>query len=447
MSVCPYCGAEVAEGATLCNNCFNTIDGTSTIQNKKIVGARKPLIAVIALLVVAAVILALLFWCLSPSKRLDRSIQKTTDALSEQITKQEQLKNLANTLEDLSRKRKFEASVKELGDTDGFTANFCYDGRGKKMEGSLSLDGIGNDAAFFYMDRNALQFQIPAISSDVYRVSLKDLKKKLGKSIFSNIIGSESIKGIPLDFFDNMNNRTKGFYKTWKSFWKTVKVETRDKRGDYTVYHVTWNMQDLAKLLQNGEKGLIGPAIMKQLRKLDGDCVCSVDKNGFLRQAELMVGGDILTIELLGEDNPWTTFQVVSTIKGSALLKGGVEADGTKLHIDLQADNNEPIIDISYNNMSDDFLLCFPGFSARGKMSGDKDSSQIIIDQTGKNELQLQLGRLGDRPERLAKKPIDLLDMNATEAGKLLIQIGANQEKVRECINQLVEFFQIILYY
>lgn len=446
MSVCPYCGAEVAEGAMMCDSCFSPLDGSSPVQKKKNGGSKGALIGAIALLViVVAAAAVLLIWGLSPSARLNRSIHKTTDALAGQITKQEQLDELADHLENVTEKHKYEASVTNGSASGGYTVSFRYNGRSKKMDGSLAVGGSGKDAAYFYVNKSTLQVQFPGISGEIFQVSLKDLKKKLSSSVLSGFIGSDIIDIIPEDFFGDMNDRTKGLDQAWKSFWKIVEVETRDKQGEYRVYHMSWNMQDLANLIQSGDKGLLSGPIMEQLRKLDGDCVCYVDKKGYLRQAELLVGGDVLTIELLGEDNPWMHFRVVSTVKGSALLEGGVEADGEHLRIYLQAANAAPVIDISYENSSGNFVFVIPGISARGKLNSDRNASRLSFGQEGKGDLTVQVGTLQDSPDRLGKHPIDVLELNLAEVTKLGIQFGGKTEEIRSLITQLVEFFQEVL--
>ena len=447
MATCPNCGAILSKKDTVCGICGAALQSSGSSRSSRPHGGGKPRIFVIVLAIVAILgaVSVGAANLLIPSEKLDRAIQKTSNAFLEQIEAQSQLDKAYQTMQSCVANRKFSMFIDANTDVV-MNASMNYNGARKTMDGNLQFGGSNSDRVIeYYFDKKIVQFALPAITQDTYGFALKDLQNSTVGSALSRLISLGDMQNLPEEPFSVLETKSESLQKTWSRFWKIVDVETRTKQNGETSYTVSWNTAELSKLLLEDAPGLLSEPIMNILSEIDGSCVCYVNKKGYLYQVDALVAGDLFTFELSGKDNPWESFSLRSTLGNQPLFSGEVCSDAGGLHIGFyDAENQNAVFQIEYDNATSALQITAGDYWLEGRLQASKESVDLTIYTEDGGEYSLQFSHLLEKPDKITRDYVDLLSLNGEEAARLLIQIGANSEVFQECYESFVQYLGML---
>lgn len=446
MATCPYCGTSNPDGATSCEVCGGTLPTqTAARKTKKGKSGKNGPIRAIVSAILALTVLGgggvLGYQTFSASGRLDRAIRKTYKQLITEVRETEPLKYAWDHLEYVTKHGRLSLNAELTRGSDHVTAELHYSQPRKAIRGSIDFSaGSTSGSTEFSVINDVLQLEFPSISRDVYGISLKKNARSSAAGSVMDLFGVDLLSVVPENPISSLKQATTGLEKTWKKVWKYVSVESRSKQGELSVFRASWSERELQNLIRDKEIGGVGKWLIEFLTKIDGGCMCYVNKKGTLVRVEAVIGTDIYTLSLDGTDQLWETFTISSTVQGKELMKGGVNSDDAQFHAWLNL-GSESVLDLSYQTSSGKFTYVLPNASGFGRLTGDKTSASVELDLDG-TALKLEFGKPWQTPKRLATKYINIQKMSVGEIARLAIQFGTHSGELKEYLRILSSYLQ-----
>lgn len=438
MSTCIYCGAENADGAPVCIACGSQLPVSTSIQKKKKKRKKSgltPMKLILLLVLIVGILAAGVLWLLdhfSPSSRLNRAFDQTFNTLEEQIRSLDSVNNAAEVLDRMMDRKKATFYVERTAAGDnGFTLSLDINEKKKALEGQLQTSGDSPVRLRFAMKKDIFQFAMPDIAPDVYGLSLEELSDSLVVQSLQSLLGTNLSTVLPSNMSDILSEYLSLGQDVWDEFWEAVKVESLDKRNDYSVYKVSWSMKDLSELQQKDTDGLLADAFYRLLNKIDGGCTCYVNQRGQVSKVEAAVGANLYTVSLSEQGNLWENFAVSSTGSEKPVLEGKVLVSGQSLQASLHANGSENLFDLNYRGDTRTFEFRTSSLQLKGSLDADGDTVKLQLDGDGTSKTTVEFGELSETPELLSKKYVDLMDIGLGEISELAIRFATNSEKIK----------------
>lgn len=448
MKFCPNCGCGNDDFSSLCTNCGSAL-GTSDApgRKKRTRGSGKILKVIAAVAAVGALGGGIFAGVkLLGGNTLSRAYRRTTVAIAEEANQQKGISAVTGLLEKYENHGKYTLVFGYENSALAADLSCNYSRSAKLMDGELRYTdhqtAIGLD---YSVKKDVIQFTIPGVVQDVYGFSVDKLGTKLNHSPIGKLLPIDFSALSDLNFFQktnaakSLNKLTKGKLNVLKD---SVKIQYLDKRtlslgGESQtckMYQVTWNEQALNEVLQSLAKNPVLGKLVGFLKdiipKIDGDCRCYINKDGYLVGIDLVSLGSKYFFVMEGQENPWDKFSLTITS-----LSGEIrEYTGGLFHTDsgmqLYLKNQEDLF-FGLDYSADGKFSVYTdkhGTIAYGTMlaSGGQLDLELNLDSAmmGPQKLTCSVSELTDTPEKLAKYYVDLLDMNLADWQRLLLDLG-----------------------
>lgn len=449
MKTCVFCGTTNDDSADVCSVCGGALPDSgyssgSAGRKKSGAGSKVWLIVLGAVLACAAVVL--LIFVLSPKLSLARSSKETFQLLPRAIEAKSDVvfsKQLTKKVSD----GKFSAQLEWSNATATVATDFAYSRPRKIISGTARIaDSQSNlDLSLRYsVDKNIVEVSFAENGFNVYGFKRKDFAEKYGNSMVSTLASNmpESSGLSVLQKQPVASDFSTQFKKTCNAFLKSVEVERLGKTTIYIndaarecrAYKLKWGEEAAKKftdfLSSNGLSTVLSEKLIPIISKIEPECICYVDKNGKLAGVDFVYIGQQCSFALAGESNPWDSFtlKVGSVYGGTVIYSGGIVRDGNMLYISLE-NGTDVLFQLAYNTSTGEYVLNTKNYSEllRGQFlsSSGKFTFAVYFDDAGDTScLKLTVSELDAKPERLAKKYIDILDMSLSDWQRLLLDIG-----------------------
>lgn len=448
MKYCPNCGCENEDFSSLCTNCGSALGTAEAPGRKKRNRGSGKILKILAAVAAAGALGGGIFAGvkLLGGNTLSRAYQRTTSAIVEEANEQKGISAVTGLLEKYEDQGKYTLEIGYQNSTLEADLSCDYSRSAKLMDGELRFaDGQSEIVLDYSVKKDVVQFTVPGVVQDVYGFSVNKLGDKLDKSPVTKLLPIDFSALSDLNFFQktnaakSLNKLTKGKLDILKD---SVKIQYLDKRplslgGESQtckMYQVTWNEQAVNDLLQSFSKnpvlGKLAGFLKDIVPKIDGDCRCYINKDGYLVGIDLVSLGSKYFFVMEGDENPWDKFSLTITS-----LSGEIrEYTGGLFHTDagmqLYLKNQEELFfgldyatDGKFSVYTDKY-----GTIAYGTMlsSGDQLDLELNLnsEMMGSQKLTCSVSALEEKPEKLAKYYVDLLDMDLADWQRLLLDLG-----------------------
>lgn len=425
MSACIYCGAEVGQGFENCPNCGMPVfqDNSSRPAN----GRKGKILAVAAIaVIVLAIVGVFLGLKLSAKSYLSAAAIKTANALSDNISLSSGNELISSDLKNALRKGKFASSL--TVHIDGLSASVnvnCSIPR-RKISGKAEIvsDEINMDTDVnFYVDKKHLEFSFPNASNKVYGLTLDNKSNgSVPDSLFSgNTLWNTISNGD--GSLSTLSGKLKELSKSVdveKLGKQTVSIDGKDYR--WKAYSVSWKSSSASKT------EISDYPLLDTILSIDSPCICYVD-SGKLVGIRFSILGNMCLMTMTGENNLWDDVRLsVRTRSGSeAEYFGKSSRSGNSIRYNLESSDNV-FFSIEHNSEDgktqiwlDESYCIFDGIYK-------SDDRQVFITANLPNGYQnfvsVSMSKPDTMPERLAKKYINVRDMNKLQLLALLSDVG-----------------------
>lgn len=448
MKYCPNCGCENEDFSSLCSNCGGALSSAASAGKKKRNRGSRNILKVIAAVAAVGALGGGIFVGakLLGGNALSKAYQRTTNAMVEDVNEQKGIAAVTKQLEKYESQGKYSL---EIGYQNSAleTELLCDYSRGAKlMDGDLRYaDGQLEVDVTYSVKRDEIQFTIPGVVEDVYGFSVNDLGKKLDNSPVGKILPVDFTALSDINFFQKTNvaksldKFTNGKLNVLKD---SIKIEYLDKRTvsignrseNCKMYQVTWNEQAVDELLQS----LSGNPVLSKLAgfikdiipKIDGDCRCYINKDGYIVGIDLVSLGSKYFFVMEGEENPWDKFSLtITSLYGETKeYTGGLFNTDTGVQIYLK-NQEELFFGTDYTN-DGEFSIYTDKFGtiAFGTIlsEGERTYLEVNLNSStmGTQKFTCAISALNEKPEQLAKYHVDLLDMGLADWQRLLLDLG-----------------------
>lgn len=295
------------------------------------------------------------------------------------------------------------------------------------LEGSLET---GDAVLAYSVDRETFQFTVPGKFKYVYGVKLEKLDQLLDDPLFSSVLedfrGTEEVSAE--HGLENLfRNRVGEAFDALRRSVQIQQLEMTEFNGQRCrVYQVSWSGEATRQLLDAlGAFPAAGERIRRLLPDFGSECICYVNRKGYIAGVEFTGDGVLCQLLLEGEKNPWDTLILKIQDRGR-VYTGGLERSGSALRLCLE--NQEGIFLVcSYDDADGSFV-----FRTRDDMrflsgaleAGEKLCLGLQWEKPVARQLTLTLEALRNRPSPLAETYVDLLSMDPGDMTRFLLDLG-----------------------
>jgi len=448
MKYCPQCGCENDDFSSQCTNCGAELGTTEAPGRKKRNRGSGKFLKIFAAVAAVGVLGGGIFagFKLLGGNSLSRAYRRTAIAVAEEANQQKGVSAVTGLLEKYENRGKYTLEIGYQNSAMSADLSCNYSRMARLMDGELRYTDTQKALGLDYSVKNdVIQFTVPGVMQDIYGFSVKKLGTKLDKSPISKLLPIDFSALSDMNFFQktsaakSLNKLTKGKLDILKD---SVKIQYLDKRtlslgGESQtckMYQVTWNEQAVNALLESLETNPILGKLVGFLKdivpRIDGDCRCYINKDGYLVGIDLVSLGSKYFFTMEGEKNPWDKFSLtITSLSGeSREYTGGLFHTDTGMQLYLK---NQEELFFGLDYTTDGTFSVYTdkhGTIAYGTMlaSVNRLDLELNLDSAaiGPQKLTCTLSELQDSPEKLAKYYVDLLDMDLADWQRMLLDLG-----------------------
>lgn len=475
---CPNCNRSVAPGTKFCAACGTPIPQDAAPVNNippqppvndhsapRPAGkgpSRKPLL-IGALAAVAVVLIGVLVFLWTsgantPEKKVERSVQKSSQALEDHMDQMENFSKVSDTLTEVSQKGNFTMTMNmeqsmNMSMEDGsygYARDMEYiinaSSEKKTMDLSYTLNMDDQQIVLKgYLDQNSLQFGLPDLLDDVYGMPLDNLSKALEKTYVGELLEDMDLDLGDLSADDLFRTETDPeVQEKMDAFRSSIVVSPReeketlelDKDRKCTAYEITFGQNELEDLLEVlfDEKNNPFMAMMmgSGMDALDIDEITEVvedieltgyvDDRGYFVGADIEYDGETACLRLAGVENPWEEirFYPEENEDEGFVITMDVNDSGLKLGMELAG---ERLFCLEYADSDGEITLEASGEDVTASMKihltqdGDRSAFSLEYQEeydgySSSTVFNIGIGPLANDPQPLSDEYINILEMD-----------------------------------
>lgn len=455
MKVCSYCGSVNDDTRSVCEVCGAALpDAPGGTKKKKGLklnlkpGAVKAIAAVLAAVTVvgggAAVVLG------GSSRRVASAVAQNKDAITEELSQLPQLNAAGEHYTALNDGGNFTLKADITTEKMTLAGNMDYARKDKALAGSLVYENAGQDLDVkfdFASDNKEFTLAANRFTDDIYGFKLKEFAEFYSKTPVAWILPLTNEKNEPnVEFFKKMDfsqSMEAKYGEKWENFKDSLEFEELNERQmeirgemvEVRAYEITWDTWAASRLVSTmlGQDEGFLDGFVKLFKAMEPDCRIYVDGRGYMAAMDFVAAGNKVTVKFEGEENVWQVCNVSSlSIAGGpgaisgrlTILDGIVDAEfnweGTMLY-QLHYDDNSGSFDM-------EALIGSAYWDIDGALTAKNGGVQLHLGGTmpdqGRVDVHISMDPMENEPQLMDDKYVDLMDMDAGNWQRLLIDIN-----------------------
>ncbi len=459
MKICNYCGTANDDSRSLCTSCgglLPEVEATPVKKKKKGLsglnlksGTVKLVAGVLAAVTVVGGGAYAVFG--GTSRQVTNALAQNQEAITEELSRLPQLAAVGENYEALNDGGQFTLRADISTDVLALTGTMDYDRKDKAMAGSVVYDNDEQelDVKFdFASDNKEFTLAADRYTADVYGFKLKEFAEFYSKTPLALFFPLTNSGGEPniqffkkMDFAEAMEEK---YGDAWKNFKKSLGYEELNERQmeiagqmiDVRAYEITWDSfaarRLIATMLGQEEEGLLDHLI-ELFKIMEPDCRFYVNEAGFVVAADFVSAGNKCTVKFEGEDNIWNkcTLSSLSIAGGDGAISGFLTMEDGVVEAEFAWDG-KAVYALDYNDNDGSFTMqAWTGSTEwylDGAVTAKNGGSQLQVGgwlpEHGRVDVTMEMNPLEREPELMDDKYVDLMDMDASNWQRLLIDIN-----------------------
>ena len=458
MKICNYCGTANDDSRSLCESCGGLLpepvetgetkkkSGLSGLKLKP--GAVKLIAGALAALTVVGGGAAMLLG--GTSRQVTNALEQNQEAITEEISQLPQLAAVQDNYDALNDDGKYTVYADITTDHLVLAGGMNYDRRDKALAGSVAYANPEQDLDVkfdFASDNRDFTLAADRYTADIYGFKLKEFAEFYSKTPLALLLPLTNSGEEPnLEFFKKMDfaeAMEEKYGEAWKNFKKSLSYEELNERDmeiggrmvPVRAYEITWDTAAASRLISamlGQEEGFLDDLI-SMFKVMEPDCRFYVDENGFVVAADFVTAGNKCTVKFEGTDNIWNqcTLSSLSIAGGEGAISGHLVIDDGVVSGEIEWDNVMHYA-LDYDDADGSFAM--RGWAGGtewyldGAVTAVGGGAQLrvggYLPQHGRVDVRLELNPLEQAPELMDDKYVDLMDMDASNWQRLLIDIN-----------------------
>lgn len=469
---CPNCNKPAAPGTKFCAACGAPIpQQTDPVQQPPVNNdpvprpagkgpSRRPIL-IGALSAVAVVLVAVLVFLWmgrnsTPEQKVEKSIQKSSQAMEKQMDQMENFSGMSDTLKEVNEKNAFTLTMSygQKVESDWYTSDNSieyianYSGKNESMDLTANINMDGEELVLKgYLDRKSMQFGLPDLLDDIYGFPLENLTDTLENSYLGEFLADE----LDLDLADLLTDDALFTAQTDPElqekldvFSASIAAEPREKKEtleldqnrECTAYEITFGQQELEDLLeivldpdQNpymtmfveyGMDTLDVDEIMDVVEEME--LTVYVDDRGYFVGGDLEYDGEALCLRLTGADNPWEEIHFYPEGYEDEALIITLDVDDGSLDLKVKMDG-ETLLRLKYDDANGEISLEAEGEEITAglklKLVRDGETAAISLEYeesfdgfSSSMSFYIGIASLASEPQPLSDDYVNILEMD-----------------------------------
>lgn len=458
MKICNYCGTANDDSRSLCESCGGLLpeavdtepkkkkSGLSGLKLKP--GAVKLIAGALAAVTVvgggAAVLLG------GTSRQVTSALEQNQEAISEEISQLPQMAAVGENFTALNDDGKFTVRADITTDMLALEGTMHYDRKDKSLAGSVvyANDEQDLDVKFdFASDNKVFTLAADRYTADIYGFKLKEFAQFYSKTPLALFFPLTNSGGEPnVEFFKKMDfskAMEEKYGEAWDNFRKSLEYEELNERdmeiGGRMVrvraYEITWDTSAASKLISTmlGQEDGFLDDLIELFKVMEPDCRFYVDEEGFVVAADFVAAGNKCTVKFEGADNIWNqcTLSSLSIAGGEGAISGYLTIDDGVVSGEIEWEDVMRY-ELDYDDSDGGFTMrAWTGgteWYLDGALTAQNGGAQLrlggYLPNHGRVDVSLELNPLENEPELMDDKYVDLMDMDASNWQRLLIDIN-----------------------
>lgn len=456
MKVCSYCGNANDDSRNVCEVCGALLPETKAAAKMKKKGlnlnlkprAVKAIAGTLAAVTVAGGGAYALMG--GTSRQVAQAIDKNQTAITEEISQLPQLNAAVEHLEELNDGGAFTVRADITTDAAALSGNMDYDRKDKALAGSLVYENVEQelDVKFdFASDNKEFTLAADRYTADIYGFKLTEFAEFYSKTplaLFFPLTNKDDEPNV--EFFKKMDFEKameEKYGESWKNFRKSLSYEELNPRDmeiggamvNVRAYEITWDTSAASRLISamlGQEEGLLDDFI-ELFKFLEPDCRFYVNDEGYVAAVDFVAAGNKCVLKFEGEENPWDrcTLSSLSIAGGEGAISGQSVLENGNVSVEFCWDG-EAVFRLDYEDSTGSFDMEAVTGTAEwyleGALTAAEGGTQLTLGgrlpEHGRVDVTLELVPLEKEPELMDDRYVDLMDMDASNWQRLLIDIN-----------------------